>query len=325
MIKQVLQVQKIYHSVATIAGVKLFMARADQFHPLASGNKIYKLKPHLDYAKKNNIKRLISFGGAYSNHIYALAMMAKEYGFESIGIIRGEKDYANNPTLQDAKNAGMNLEFVNREEYKLRNTAEYIHGLEKRYDNVLIIPEGGSSQLAISGCAQLAKDINISQPSDIISVACGTGATIAGVVCGLIGNQSAIGYSVLKDKSLGKRVQQFIDKENCINKNYKIEEADFGGYAKFDKELLDFVIDWLKKTGILLDPIYTSKMCMRLIQQTEAGEFNSSTSITIVHSGGLQGWRGMEKRVIQLAGESQWKKIASLLQTENHAKGGGVS
>ncbi len=304
-----IKLQQITLEAVTKAGVKLYIARADSVNPLASGNKIYKLRPIFDYAKKNNIPRVLSFGGAFSNHIHALALMSKAYGLKSIGIIRGEAEYANNPTLLDAQDAGMQLQFVNRKDYQKRNKKPYLQELQKHYPNTLIIPEGGSSQLAISGCAQLAQDVNASYQSDIITVPCGTGATLAGLVCGLAEQQKAIGYAVLKDQSLNQRVIAFISNENIKNHQYTIENADFGGYAKFDKKLLDFVLDWLDKTGILLDPIYTCKMCMRLMQQIKAGEFPLGTSITIIHSGGLQGWRGMQDAVIKLSGKAQWDII----------------
>ncbi len=304
-----IKLQQITLEAVTKAGVKLYMARADSLNPLASGNKIYKLRPIFDYAKKNNIPRVLSFGGAFSNHIHALALISKVYGLDTIGIIRGEAEYANNPTLQDAQDAGMQLQFVNRKDYQKRNKEAYLQELQKRYPNTLIIPEGGSSQLAVSGCAQLAQDVNAIHQSDIITVPCGTGATLAGLVCGLVEQQKAIGYAVLKDQSLNQRILSFISNENIKNHQYTIENADFGGYAKFDKKLLDFVLDWLDKTGILLDPIYTCKMCMRLMQQIKAGEFPSGTSITIIHSGGLQGWRGMQDAVIKLSGKAQWDII----------------
>ena len=302
-------IQQIKNGNAVNAGIKLYMARADTIHPLASGNKIYKLRPILNYAKTINITRVLSFGGAYSNHIHALALMSKAYDLESVGIIRGEADYANNPTLLDAQEAGMQLEFVNRIEYRKSKEEAYIEKLQKRYPNTLIIPEGGSSQLAISGCAQLTRDVNTTHQSDIIAIPCGTGATLAGIVCGLAENQKAIGYAVLKDQSLEQRVTAFIKAEKSTNTEFNIENADFGGYAKLDKKLIEFVMEWLDKTGILLDPVYTSKMCMRLMQQIEAGEFSSGTTITMIHSGGLQGWRGMQKRVFEIAGEAAWLKI----------------
>jgi len=261
-----LVIENIKFPVLNQANIKLSIARADQIHPLASGNKFYKLAPVIEYAKRNNYKQLLSFGGAFSNHIHALALTAQAHGLVSIGIIRGESTYAKNPTLQGAQTSGMQLQFVDRTTYKRRYDKDYVSQLQQQYPEALIIPEGGSSQLAIQGCAVLAREINCLQKSDFLAVASGTGATVAGIACGLNDDQSAIGYAVLKDESLSERIQTFIRQENS-NVSVKIEKADFGGYAKLDKTLLDFIIQWLDKTGILLDPIYTSKMCMRLMQQ----------------------------------------------------------
>ena len=309
-----LPIQKIQHPITERANISLFMARADLIHPLASGNKIYKLMPNIEFANTNGYTELLSFGGAFSNHIHALALMAQKHGFKSIGIIRGEGNYAANPTLQDAQNAGMKLAFVTRKDYKRRNEADYLAKLQVQFPKALIIPEGGSSQLAISGCAKIAEEINEIQECDVLTVACGTGATVAGLVCGASKNQSVIGYSVLRDESLTGRVGNSIKNEkSTIVSHYKIETADFGGYAKLDKPLLDFVLDWLDQTGILLDPIYTSKMCRRIMQQIEDDEFNAGMSICMIHSGGLQGWRGMEKRVRDLSGDVAWKRIEAYL------------
>lgn len=299
--------------------IRLSFSRIDQEFPYASGNKSYKLRPQFECAKKQGIKKLLSFGGAYSNHIHALALLAREAGFKTVGIIRGESDYANNPTLKDAQAAGMQLKFVSREEYRRRHDEDYLLGLKKRFPDTMLIPEGGSSQLAIGGCARLAREINSASTleSDILAVACGTGATLAGLVCGMSDNQSVIGYAVLRDTSLYQRVQDYIEKENYLGErgaeNFKIEAADFGGYAKLDKSLLEFILDWLEQTGILLDPVYTGKACMRLMQQIKAGEFAPGTSITMIHSGGLQGWRGMQDRVVKLSGKAQWDRIAEKL------------
>ena len=311
----ILLIQKVQHSLLDKSGVLLSMARADLIHPLASGNKIYKLMPNIDFAKAHGYSELLSFGGAFSNHIHALALMAKKHNLKSIGIIRGEEAYRTNPTLQDAEKAGMHLEFISRQDYKRRNDESYLQELQRRYPKALMIPEGGSSQDAIKGCAQLAKEINeaheknIKRRSDVITVACGTGATVAGLVCGSSKNQIIMGYSVLRDESLQKRVENFVSAENKSYKDLRIESAAYGGYAKLDEAQLDFILDWLEQTRILLDPIYTSKMCMRLMQQIKSGEFEAGTRITMVHSGGLQGWRGMKSRVIKLVGTEKWQKI----------------
>ena len=314
-----IHIQKIQFDSIQNNGVDLNMARLDQIHHLASGNKLYKLKPIIEYAQANNFKQILSFGGAFSNHIHALALMAKEHGVESIAMIRGEPHYAENPTLSDAIHAGMTVEFVSREEYKQRNHQDYLDQLQKRFSHALIIPEGGSSQLAIKGCAQMTRDINQHIKSDVLAIASGTGATAAGLVCGLVEQQQLIAYSVLKDESLKTRIDGFISAEKSGNHDqYAIQNADFGGYAKFDKPLLDFILNWLEQTGILLDPIYTSKMCRRVIQQIEAGEFEQGQSITLIHSGGLQGWRGMQKRVEALGGSKAWEQISEDDHLSNH-------
>ncbi len=299
--------------MASRQNISLSIARADLVHPLASGNKYYKLLPHFEFARKHDIKQLLSFGGAYSNHLHALALFGRQQGFNTLGIVRGEAEYAANPTLQDAQNAGMQLHFVHREEYRRRNDADYLEHLQQRYPEAMIIPEGGSSQLAIAGCAKLAKEINQSNEFDVLCLACGTGATFAGLISGMSSRQTAIAYAALKDKTLPQRVQQFLDNENTRNKNYHIQQADFGGFAKVNKPLIEFVFDWLQQTGILLDPVYTSKLCMRLMQQIEAGEFAAGTKICIIHSGGLQGWRGMQQRVTHLMGNKKWLQLNNLL------------
>jgi len=319
-----LALQKVQHRSLDSLDISLSMARADLIHPLASGNKIYKLIPNIAFAKTQGYNELVSFGGAFSNHIYALALIANKHGLKSIGIIRGEEFYKANPTLQDAQKAGMQLEFVSRHDYKRRNEKEYLRALQQRYPNALIIPEGGSSQKAVGGCTILCEDINHNyskqgQKTDVITVACGTGATFAGLVCGALQHQTVIGYAVLRDASLANRVEAFIqteiDSKNVLGAKEKmqIELADFGGYAKLDKTLLDFILDWLEQTGILLDPIYTGKMCMRVMQQIESGQFKAGTHITLVHSGGLQGWRGMKPRVVKLVGDDAWQRIEECL------------
>ena len=203
---------------------------------------------------------------------------------------------------------------LTRKEYKLRNNESYLDELQQRYPQALIIPEGGSSQLAISSCAELAKDINEKHTSDILTIASGTGASFAGLVCGLEESQQAISYAVLKDYSLDERIASFIRVENIKPNSYSIEQASYGGYAKFDDFHLTFIFDWLDQTGILLDPIYTSKMGRRLVEQIAAGHFEKDTSITMVHSGGLQGWLGMREKVIKIADKSSWSRIQSYLE-----------
>ena len=293
------------------ANINLWLLGTSNVHPLASGNKFYKLHLNLDVARRKGLTRLLSFGGAFSNHIHALALMARDQGFESIGIIRGEPEYANNPTLSDAQKAGMQLEFVSRKQYRLRDNPDFLSVLKKRYPNTFILPEGGSNELAVKGCQLLMQQINEHCPEriDIVAVACGTGGTFAGLVKGLNKSQYALGFSVLRDESLRGRVESYLENTPSINQSYRIVQADYGGYAKLNVELLDFIMGYLDQTGILLDPIYTSKMCKRLIEMIGQGEIKPQSRVAIVHTGGLQAWRGMKERVVRLKGESFWQRI----------------
>lgn len=310
----------IQHPLFVLAKVNVWMVQTAHVDVQASGNKFYKLTPNFEYAKQHGFRSLLSFGGAYSNHIHALALYANAHGFKSIGIIRGEPAYANNPTLRDAKNAGMELVFISREQYRLRNDVAYLDDLQQRYPHAFIIPEGGSNVLAVKGCRRLMQQINDSLEIDCVTIACGTGGTFAGLISGVKQGQTVLGFSVLKDTSLEQRVEDYlhqvaftsVDQWRC-SQSYQIIAADYEGYAKLDGELLDFIMDWLEQTGILLDPIYTSKMCKRLSEMIRAGDIEVGTRLAIVHSGGLQAWRGMKERVIRLRGECFWGRIEELL------------
>ncbi|MCK5813157.1 MAG: pyridoxal-phosphate dependent enzyme [Cocleimonas sp.] len=313
-----LRIEAISLDIADKKGISLLIARADQVHPLASGNKLYKLFPNIEYAKKNNYQQLLSFGGAFSNHIHALALYSQSIGLQSVAIIRGEKEYASNPTLSAAVKAGMVLQFVDRATYRRRYDKNYLKLLQRQYPHALIIPEGGSSELALQGCTELMRQINhhcVEQQGvmpDVVTVACGTGMTFSGIVIGAESHQNMLGYLVLKDYSIYEKVDSLLSKYRH-NRNYIMQAADFGGYAKLDADLLNFILNFLKQTDILLDPIYTSKMCRCVMQQIEAREFVAGSKVLMVHSGGLQAWYGMKDRVIRLAGEEVWKKITVYL------------
>lgn len=292
-------------------GIKVTLFDITNVHPLASGNKFLKLFLNIEEAISRGCTRVLSFGGAFSNHIYALALYASDKNLKSIGIIRGESEYISNPTLSAAATAGMQLEFVDRKTYRLRHDADYLAELQLRYPDTYIIPEGGTNDLAVKSCAHLAKLINAQSvhPIDVLTVCCGTGGTLAGLCAGIETGQQLIGFPVLKDRSLAQRINELLDMPEPINANYKLVQADYGGYAKFDLALLDFILDWLGKTGILLDPIYTSKMCRRLLDLIEQGEFAEGSHIAIIHTGGLQAWYGMRSKVIKLKGEEAWQRI----------------
>ena len=313
-----LPLETISLAITDKSEVKLIMVRADKVSPLASGNKLYKLLPNVEAAQAQGHQQLLSFGGAFSNHIHALALYAQSVGLESIGVIRGEPEYASNPTLSAASKVGMQLHFVDRATYKRRYDEDYLQQLQQQYPQAFIIPEGGSNEYAVEGCTNLMHKINqtclkeIDVIPDVFASACGTGATFVGLVSGAEEYQQGRGYLVLKDPSVLGKVSDILQR-NSNQTTYEISQADYGGYAKFDKALLDFILWFLEETNILLDPIYTSKMCRCLLSQIEAGEIASGSTVAVLHSGGLQAWYGMEQKVIRLAGDEAWGRIAEKL------------
>ncbi|HIO92342.1 MAG TPA: pyridoxal-phosphate dependent enzyme [Leucothrix mucor] len=315
----ILPINPITLEVAEQAGISLSVVRADKIHPLASGNKLYKLQPNIDYMQQQSYPQALSFGGAFSNHIHALALYTQSLGIDSIGIIRGEEKYASNPTLSAARQAGMTLVFVDRSTYRRRHNEDYLQDLQSKYPKAFIIPEGGSNKFALQGCRILMQQINKRHLEingivpDVITVACGTGTTFSGLVAGATHEQSVQAYLVVKDPSVHTTINTQLGYKIATT-NHSIHAADFGGYAKFDIDLLNFILDFLAQTNILLDPIYSSKMCKKLTQQIEDGKFISGTCITIVHSGGLQAWLGMKAKVIQIADEEVWNKIAAKIK-----------
>ncbi len=297
------------------SGPKLYMVRLDRVFALASGNKLYKLQGFIETARQSGIRQLLSFGGAYSNHIHALALTAQYFDMESIGIIRGEASAIKNPTLSDAIAAGMQLSFVSRKIYRQRFDSGYLQKLQQCYPRALIIPEGGAHPAALKGCSQIPRLLNQQMPQSIDCFCCavGTGTTLAGLVLGVQPEQSVLGYQVVRDTSVSIRLQQLLSDQH-FSCEPVIVAADFGGYAKVDKPLLDFILHWYEETGILLDPVYTGKLCFRLVRQLAQSYFRSDQTLAIIHTGGLQGWRGMRDRVIKLGGTQSWCTIEQAMK-----------
>ena len=266
--------------------------REDLIHPFVSGNKYRKLKYNLIEAHRKNYTKLITFGGAYSNHIAAVAAAGKECGFKTIGIIRGE-ELANkvdqNPTLRFAKKQGMYLHFVSRNDYRKKEDPGFIDKLHERFGSFYLIPEGGTNALAVQGCEEImdASSANF----DYICVSVGTGGTLAGLVKASLSHQKIIGFSALKGTFQSEVVKKFTP-----NTNYKIIDSYcFGGYAKIDLELIRFINEFKKSTGIPLDPIYTGKMMFGLVDLLKKGYFEKKSRILAIHTGGLQGITGMNE------------------------------
>jgi 1-aminocyclopropane-1-carboxylate deaminase len=272
------------------SSIKLFIRREDLIHPMVSGNKFRKLKYNLEQAHKEKYHRLLTFGGAFSNHIAATAFAGKEYGFETIGIIRGEELAAKiqeNPTLKFAKDCGMKLDFVSREQYKTKSSEEFIAELAQKFGSFYLIPEGGSNDLAVRGCEEILTDRD--SDYDFICCSIGTGGTISGLINSSFSHQIILGFPSLKGDFLKEDICKFV-----TNSNWNINsEYHFGGYAKVTDELIVFMNNFYKKHGVLLDPIYTGKMVFGVIDLISKNYFPINSKILLIHTGGIQGIEGM--------------------------------
>ena len=275
--------------------VALFVKREDLLHPVISGNKYRKLYYNLQNARKLNKKKLITFGGAFSNHILATAGAGSEFDFETIGIIRGEelaedlaRTLASNPTLYAAVKLGMQLQFVSRSEYKKKETAGFLNELQALHPDAYIIPEGGTNEWAVKGCEEiLNKETSL---FDFVCTAVGTGGTISGIINASAPHQKVLGFPALKANFL----KDLIKKNKVTKSNWELIHAyHFGGYGKVTKDLIEFVNTFKMETKIPLDPIYTAKMMFGVMDLIAKDFFPENTKILAIHTGGLQGILGM--------------------------------
>ena len=292
--------QRLQSSFLDRANIQLYVKRDDLIHPQFGGNKWRKLKYNLEYARKNQFDTLLTFGGAWSNHIYATAAAGKYFGFKTIGLIRGEEYTPLNATLSFAKNCGMQLHYINRIEYRQKKQDSFLKKIEQQFGRVYILPEGGSNSLAIKGCAETVEEISaeLTHPFDIICCASGTGATLAGLISATNPSQTAIGFSALKGGGfLKQEVENFLNPANTksdnLSKKWQIEtDFHFGGYAKINDELIQFMSEFKSQYGFSLDAVYTGKMFYGLFERIKSKTFKPHSTIIAVHSGGLQGNKG---------------------------------
>lgn len=287
--------EQLHLNISSIQDVEIWVKRDDLIHDELSGNKYRKLLYNLENIRSNNITEVITFGGAHSNHIVATAFLCNQIGVSSSAFIRGEKRDTPSPTLKRATQLGMHFNFVSREEYRLRNDGEYLTSLQASYPNAFIIPEGGANELGVKGCEEIIVECQNELEFDYISVDCGTGATLAGMVRQLKPHQKAIGIQVLKG---GDFISKEVHQLNSLKySNFEIwTDYHFGGYAKYKPELIEFMRDFHNETGIRLDPIYTGKQFYAVFDQIKNGYFPKGSKIILVHTGGLQGIEGFEER-----------------------------
>ncbi|WP_294302103.1 1-aminocyclopropane-1-carboxylate deaminase/D-cysteine desulfhydrase [uncultured Chryseobacterium sp.] len=268
--------------------VKLFMKREDLVHPQVSGNKYWKLFFNINhYLDKNPEKPyLITFGGAFSNHIAAVSAVGNLAGVATLGIIRGEElrdKWRDNPTLLFARRNGMNLQFVTREEY--RHKDKLTGFLQKEFPEALIIPEGGTNEDAVAGVKMMLNDET--KDFDYLCTAVGTGGTIAGISKYCEDNQKVIGFKAVDDDSLENKILELTSK-----KNFSLIDSSFGGYGKIKDDNVRFINDFKEKYNIPLDPIYTGKMMQQIFELIKDGFFPEDSRILCFHTGGLQGIEG---------------------------------
>lgn len=277
---------------------KVYIKRLDLIHPFISGNKWFKLKYNLIEARRLGLKTLLTFGGAYSNHIHATAAAGKEFGFDTIGVIRGEEHLPLNPTLNFAANCGMRLIYIGRSEYRKKHTLEFLSKLIEQFGDVYIIPEGGTNNFAIKGCSEIPALIE--EDYDYICTACGTAGTISGVISGLGKGKKVIGFSALKGgEFLIDQTQKYLlDYNSEAFNNWEIRtEYHFGGYAHITGELINFINEFEQINSIPLDYVYTGKMMYGIADMINKGYFGEAKSIVALHTGGLQGNEGMKSKI----------------------------
>ncbi|MDO4727885.1 MAG: pyridoxal-phosphate dependent enzyme [Bacteroidota bacterium] len=276
--------------------VEVYIKREDLLHPYISGNKYRKLKYNLIEAYNKGYTQLLTFGGAFSNHIHATAYAAQMYGFKLIVVVRGEElenQIANNPTLQFVANQGGVIKFVDRETYRNKNDIQFINKLRNKYGDFYLIPEGGTNELAIRGCQEILTPED--KKFDYLCTAVGTGGTISGVINTARQHQKVIGVSVLKGDFLNNEIKKLTSKGNWE----LLTEYHFGGYAKINEELVAFINKFYKQTQIRIDPVYVGKLCYAVMNQINKGYFEKGTKIMLIHTGGLQGIEGINNKLKQ--------------------------
>ncbi|SFN70127.1 1-aminocyclopropane-1-carboxylate deaminase/D-cysteine desulfhydrase [Salegentibacter flavus] len=276
--------------------ISLYLKREDLLHPEVSGNKFRKIKYNLKEALRQNKGTLLTFGGAFSNHITATAAAGKIAGIKTIGVIRGEelgedllKTLDGNPSLKFAHSCGMRLHFISRKEYREKTTLVFQQKLREEFGDFYLLPEGGTNDLAVNGCKEILGPGD--EEFNYICCAVGTGGTISGIINASGIHQLILGFPALKGDFLAEEIRKYSEKNNWeLILNYH-----FSGYAKVNSELINFINKFKKKYQIQLDPIYTGKLVFGIFDQIKRGKFPAGSKILAIHTGGLQGIEGVNK------------------------------
>ncbi|WP_371188009.1 1-aminocyclopropane-1-carboxylate deaminase/D-cysteine desulfhydrase [Thalassotalea maritima] len=282
--------------------LNVYIKRDDLIHPIISGNKWRKLKYNILAAKQQGASSIISFGGAYSNHIHVLAYACNQQKIGCIGVIRGEPHYANNFTLQWAQHWGMKLHFVDRQTYRLRQEKDFQQQLLQQYPSAFLVPEGGSNQQALIGVGEVIAEIDNTIKSDYLLTPVGSGGTIAGLIKADNNRKKIIGVSVLKqDGYLEQEINQLLDADEQtpsakFNNWHLVNDQHLGGYGKFSQADAIAISELSKRLTVPLEPIYSGKMMLAFMNLVKQGYFPAGATIVLLHTGGIQGLGGLHER-----------------------------
>lgn len=270
--------------------------RLDRLGGAAPGNKSFKLQPYLAQAQREGARTLVSFGGAWSNHLHALAALGATAGFATVGLVRAGPKEPATAMLEDAARAGMRIERIGRSAYRQRYEAQFNAQLAQRYAPCVVIPEGGASVAAARACSAIAALVQQHAPAAArVVLAVGTGTTLAGVVAALDTAREVVGVSALRGaRDLDERVRQMLlQLAPTAPASWRVtHDYHCGGFARVSAELRAFVQEFESLQGVPLDPVYTAKAMFAVHQKRLCGEWSSDDPVVVVHTGGLQGRRG---------------------------------
>ena len=267
----------------------IYLLDLTKIHP--AGNKYFKLKHNLVAAEAGGFKTLLSFGGAWSNHLHALARIGADQGFKTIGVVRGEEPETLSAMLEDARDAGMHLVFISRSDYRRKTEPAFIDRLTRQFGECYILPEGGTNPLAIDGAAEIHTYLNDFK-ADYLCAPVGTGGTLAGLVNGASTEQQVLGFSVLKG---AKSLDEFVKQAVGSRANWRINhQFHCGGYARCPEYLKTFILEFEQTNQISIEPVYTAKMLFGIQSLLQAGELDADARIVALLTGGLQGRRGYD-------------------------------
>lgn len=292
--------QTLHDERLALADVSLSLWRLDCLPGVLSGNKYYKLGENLRRAQAAGVSRVASFGGAWSNHLHALAQAGQDANVQTLGLVRAEADLPLTAMLEDARRWGMELHFLSRSDYRRRHSSEFMEALARVYPDTWWVPEGGSNPEGVAGCVTLGREIAQNLPAGEVAVAlaCGTGGTLAGVAAGLAAETAVhrkirvYGYPVVKGDFYPRTIRDLLWRSGLEADNWTVEEGAVSGrYGSCSPALAAFICDFYERHKVALEPVYTGKLLYALYQQVGGGRWRGQHLIAL-HTGGLQGLRG---------------------------------